>query len=53
MPQPFGGDVLASWAGMAEPFMLVLPDGLRWIIEPAAGLDGDGYVRTAEVAIRG
>jgi hypothetical protein len=37
---------------MAESFTLELPGGLRWVIEPAADPDGDGYVRMAPVSIQ-
>jgi hypothetical protein len=37
---------------MAESFALELPGGLRWVIEPPADPDGDGYVRTALVGIQ-
>lgn len=37
---------------MSESFVLELPGGLRWVIEPPADPYGDGYVRTAVVGIR-
>jgi Family of unknown function (DUF6228) len=37
---------------MAESFRLELPGGLKWVIEPPADPDGDGYIRMAQVSIQ-